>query len=59
MPLSIVNLLIIINDISKNEKKLVTGVSELMLVLLKKITKKINKKLVKCSCCIKKTNVKR
>lgn len=40
MPRSIVNLIIIINDISKDEKVLVTEVSELMLVLLKKITEK-------------------
>jgi hypothetical protein len=35
MPRSIVNLIVIVNDISKDEKALVTEVSELMLVLLK------------------------
>lgn len=40
MPRSIMDLIIIINDISKDEKPLVTEVSEIMLVLLKKKTKK-------------------
>lgn len=56
----ILNLILFINYISKDEKTLVHDMLELMLFLTKKLPKtKNNIALVKCLCCVKKTYVKR